>query len=55
MANGIAAVGPTFPTAFSFKSGLGANRLFVPGGVRDMAWNAGCRCMQYRGATVTPL
>lgn len=50
MEAGLQRVAPTFKTAFSFANGLGPGRLFVPGGVRDLVWNAGGGYMQYVSA-----
>lgn len=44
---GILSIGASFPTAVSFASGLGPNRLYVPGAVRDLAYSPGCSCFNY--------
>lgn len=52
---GVQKIAPTFQSGFSFASGLGVGRLFVPGGVRDLAWDNKCDCPRYAGTTTTPL
>jgi hypothetical protein len=42
---------PRFSSAFSFSNGLGPKRLFVPGSVRDLKWDAACACFTYVGTT----
>ncbi len=48
---GLTRVGPSFPTAVGFSSGLSGGRLFVPGAVRDLGWDTACRCVTYRAGT----
>ncbi len=48
---GLSKVGPSFATAVGFSSGLSADRLFVPGTVRDLGWDDACRCVTYRSGT----
>ncbi len=55
IARGLLQVAPSFHSALAFRSGLGADRLFVPGGVRDLAWDQQCRCMTYAGGTTYPI
>lgn len=43
--------GPNFEPGFTFRSGLDAQHVFVPSGVRDLAWNSGCSCFRYVGTT----
>lgn len=50
---GIQRIGPSFSTAFSFASGLGPDRLFVPGAVRPLAWSTSCSCFSYTSRTST--
>jgi hypothetical protein len=44
---GIQQIAPTFGNAFALGNGLGPQRLFTPGAVRDMKWDTGCSCMRY--------
>lgn len=53
--NGMLTIGPSFPSAFSFASGLSANRLFVPGGVRPLAYISSCQCFRYATRTTSRL
>ena len=53
--NGMLKVAPTFPSAFSFAPGLGPDRLFVPGGVRPLAYISSCQCFQYASRATTRL
>jgi hypothetical protein len=53
--NGMLKVAPAFPSAFSFASGLSANRLFIPGGVRPLAYVSSCSCFRYQSRTTTRL
>ena len=53
--NGMLTVAPRFPSAFSFASGLSANRLFIPGGVRPLAYVSSCSCFRYQSRTTTRL
>ncbi|MCW2607235.1 MAG: hypothetical protein JWO60_1928 [Frankiales bacterium] len=48
---GLSKIGPSFPTAVGFSSGLSADKLFVPGTVRDLGWDNTCRCVTYRSGT----
>ncbi|MHB8450298.1 MAG: type 1 periplasmic-binding domain-containing protein [Mycobacteriales bacterium] len=48
---GVLRISSDFPTAVSFASGLGTNRLYVPGAVRDLAYSPGCSCYQYASST----
>jgi ABC-type branched-subunit amino acid transport system substrate-binding protein len=49
--NGIKTLGPRFPQAMSFSSGLGQHSYVMPGGARDIAWDTGCSCFKYSGST----
>lgn len=51
---GVLSVGPRFDVGFSFGSGLGPGRLFLPGAVRGLMWHTGCSCFRYTTG-VTPL
>lgn len=51
VAAGIAEVGPSFPTAVGFRTGVAKGKAFVPGRVRDIAWDTGCGCVVYRAGT----
>ena len=53
--NGMLKVAPRFPSAFSFASGLSANRLFIPGGIRPLAYVSSCSCFRYQSRTTTKL
>jgi hypothetical protein len=44
---GIGAVGPTFPPAVTFASGLSATSTVFPAAARDIAYLADCRCYRY--------
>lgn len=48
---GILRVSSSFPTAVSFASGLGTDRLYVPGAVRDLGFSPGCSCYEYTSST----
>jgi hypothetical protein len=45
--SGIDAIGERFSPAGSFASGIQAGRSFLPGGVRDLAWDEPCGCYRY--------
>jgi hypothetical protein len=53
--NGMLKVAPTFPSAFSFASGLQPNRLYIPGGLRPLAFASSCSCFQYTSRATTRL
>jgi len=55
LADGIQRVAPTFGTAFSFASGLGPGRFFVPGGARRLAFVDDCSCFRYLSTTTRAL
>jgi hypothetical protein len=55
IAAGIQRVAPSFGTAFSFASGLGPDRFFLPGGVRRLAFVEECRCFQYTSTATVRL
>ncbi|MDT7572936.1 MAG: hypothetical protein QOE05_3110 [Actinomycetota bacterium] len=46
---GVQRIAASFESAFSFATGLGPGRLYVPGGVRDMTFVSGCSCFRYAG------
>lgn len=48
---GVQRIAASFQSAFSFATGLGPDRLYVPGGVRDFAFVSGCSCFRYAGST----
>lgn len=52
---GILKVSPKFSSAFAFATGLTANRLFVPGAVRDLRWNTTCSCFAYASKSNLPM
>jgi len=47
---GAVAAGPSFQPAFAFRSGLGAQRQFMPAEVRDLAYVPSCSCFRYQGS-----
>lgn len=49
--SGIYRIAPTYSPAFSFATGLVPGRAFVPGAVRDLAWNQGCSCFRYQSTS----
>ncbi|HVV77471.1 MAG TPA: ABC transporter substrate-binding protein [Mycobacteriales bacterium] len=49
--SGIVALGPHYPTAGAFTSGLSQTNFALPGGARDLAWNPSCKCFAYHGST----
>jgi ABC-type branched-subunit amino acid transport system substrate-binding protein len=51
ISSGIQAIAPRFSNAFSFATGLGPGRLFLPGAVRDLGWDSACGCFRYKSAT----
>ena len=53
--NGMLKVAPSFPSAFSFAPGLQPDRLFIPGGVRPLAYVSSCQCFRYASKTTTRL
>ena len=55
IAAGMQSAGPRLQSAFGFGNGLGQNRFFLPGAVRDLAYDAGCRCFAYKGKATYPL
>lgn len=44
---GIQRIGGSFAPAIGFASALGGSTAFVPGVVRDIAWDSGCSCVKY--------
>jgi hypothetical protein len=48
---GLGLIGPTFPTALGFASGLSATRPEVPGAARDIGYETSCSCFEYSGPT----
>ncbi|HUR50563.1 MAG TPA: ABC transporter substrate-binding protein, partial [Mycobacteriales bacterium] len=48
---GVLRAASTFSPAISFASALGPNRLFVPGGVRRLAFGQDCSCFRYQSRT----
>jgi hypothetical protein len=48
---GVQRLAGEFRSAFAFATGLGPGRLYVPGGVRDLAYVASCRCFRYGGGS----
>ena len=52
--DGIMRVGPGYAIANGFVPALTPAKRYVPGVVRDIAWDAACSCIRY-GATTTPL
>ena len=55
VAAGMQSAGPRLQSAFGFGNGLGPGRFFLPGAVRDLAYDTRCRCFAYKGATSYPL
>jgi len=51
LAQGMASVGPGFPTAHTFHSGLSATNPAMPDQVRDIVYTPSCSCFTYRGGT----
>lgn len=51
IASGMQAAAPRLQSAFSFGNGFGAERFFLPGAVRDLAYDSRCRCFAYTGKT----
>ncbi len=51
--NGMLKFAPSFSSAFSFAPGLSDNRLFIPGGVRPLAFNSSCACFRYASKTTS--
>jgi len=47
---GVVRSGLSFSPAFTFGSGLTAQRLFLPARLRDLVWSTGCACMRYAGS-----
>ena len=52
---GMQRVAGSFRTAFGFRTGLGRDRRFVPGGIRDLIWDSDCRCFRYPSRTTYPI
>ncbi|MDP9102180.1 MAG: hypothetical protein M3N21_08555 [Actinomycetota bacterium] len=52
---GVVRSGTTFSSAFTFTAGLTPDRLFLPAGVRDLAWNTACSCFRYIGSATYPM
>jgi hypothetical protein len=52
---GVLRIAPRFSSAFSFATGLTAQRLAVPGGVRPLAFVTACTCFRYASRTTTRL
>ncbi|HVF19930.1 MAG TPA: hypothetical protein VNA14_06780 [Mycobacteriales bacterium] len=55
IARGLQLVAPAFAPGLVFRVGLRPDRLFVPGAVRDLAWDATCGCMTYADEADHPL
>ena len=51
IAAGVRKAAPTFDPAISFGNGLKTGHLFMPGGVRRLAWVNACSCFRYQGST----
>lgn len=51
IARGMQAAAPRLSSAFSFGNGFGPDRFFIPGAVRDVAYDPGCRCFAYLSRT----
>lgn len=51
IAQGMQTAGPRLASAFGFGNGFGPGRYFLPGAVRDLAYDAGCRCFAYTSRT----
>lgn len=51
VARGMQLAAPKLQTSFSFGNGFGPNRFFLPGAVRDLAYDTGCRCFAYVSKT----
>lgn len=49
---GAARVGPSFPTASTFRPGTTGARAYLPGGARDLAWDATAGAFRYSGTTI---
>lgn len=47
VARGMQLAAPMLQTSFSFANGFGPERFFIPGAVRDLAYDAACRCFGY--------
>ncbi len=45
--DGVLKQSSSFASAFSFATGLGPKRLFVPGAGLDMQWDSSCKCVKY--------
>lgn len=52
---GMLRIGPGFASAFSFAPGLQPRRLFIPGGVRPLAFVSSCQCFRYTSKATTRL
>ena len=55
VAAGMQSAGPRLQSSFGFGNGLGQGRFFLPGAVRDLAYDTGCRCFAYKGKASYPL
>lgn len=55
IAAGMQSAGARLPSAFGFGNGLGPSRYFLPGAVRDLAYDSACQCFTYRSRTSYPL
>jgi hypothetical protein len=49
---GVTAAGPSFASAFTFASGLSAQRTLMPAAVRDIAYVPACSCFRYSSSAV---
>lgn len=55
VAAGMQSAGPRLQSSFGFGNGLGQGRFFLPGAVRDLAYDTRCRCFAYQGKASYPL
>lgn len=51
VAAGMQVAGPRLQSAFGFGNGFGKGRSFLPGAVRDLAYDTGCSCFAYTSKT----
>lgn len=51
LSRGVAAVGPGFPTAFTFASALTGTVRAMPGAARDLRYDTACLCFRYAGGS----
>lgn len=51
VARGMQVAAPRLPISFSFGNGFGPDRSFIPGAVRDVAYDTDCRCFSYLTTT----